>query len=194
MKKSNHYVDNHLFLEEITTYRNLVIESKANGVERPRVPEYIGECLLKISTHLARKPNFSNYPFREDMVSDGIENCLLYIDNFDPSKSTNPFAYFTQIIYFAFLRKIQKEKKHMYVKFKSMENEIVNALVENNGDNTITSQLNGALHEAHADNFIRDFIESFELNKRRKVVSKKKKLGLEQFMEEEHADTITRPD
>ena len=118
---ARHYVDNERFLSEMTVFRNEVIQAKTNNTERPRVPNYIGDCLFKIATHLARKPNFANYTFKEDMVSDGVENCLLYIDNFDPEKSKNPFAYFTQIIYYAFLRRIQKEKKHLYIKYKSME-------------------------------------------------------------------------
>ena len=92
--KVKHYVNNEHFLQEMVVFRAAVKEAKETNGERPRVPEYIGECLFKIATHLARKPNFANYTFKEDMVSDGIENCLLYIDNFDPEKSKNPFAYF----------------------------------------------------------------------------------------------------
>jgi len=76
---------------------------------------------LKIATHLSYKPNFVNYMFREDMISDGIENCVQYIHNFDPEKSKNPFAYFTQIIHYAFLRRIQKEKKQLDIKTKIIE-------------------------------------------------------------------------
>ena len=118
---TNHYVNNQQFLEEMVKYRNLILELKTPEEERPRVPEYIGICLFKIATHLARKPNFANYTFKEDMISDGVENCLLYIDNFNPEKSNNPFAYFTQIIYYAFLRRIQKEKKQAYIKYKKLE-------------------------------------------------------------------------
>ena len=121
-KKTENYVNNKEFLEAITIYRNSVIEAKENGQPRPRVPNYIGDCFLKIATHLSYKPNFVNYMFREDMICDGIENCLQYIDNFDPNKSKNPFAYFTQIIYYAFLRRIQKEKKQLEIKNKILEN------------------------------------------------------------------------
>ena len=120
-KKTEYYVNNKEFLEAISVYRNKVIDAKEKGLERPRVPNYIGECFLKIATHLSYKPNFVNYMFREDMICDGIENCLQYIDNFDPEKSKNPFAYFTQIIYYAFLRRIQKEKKQMEIKTKIIE-------------------------------------------------------------------------
>ena len=120
-KKTEYYVNNKEFLEAITIYRNSVIKAREAEDPRPRVPNYIGECFLKIATHLSYKPNFVNYMFREDMICDGIENCLQYIDNFDPAKSNNPFAYFTQIIYYAFLRRIQKEKKQMEIKNKILE-------------------------------------------------------------------------
>ena len=105
------YVNNKDFLAAMITYREDVNKAKEKNKDRPIVPTYVGECIMKIATHLARKPNFVNYTFKEEMISDGIENCLQYIDNFNPDKSNNPFAYFTQIIYFAFLRRIQKEKK-----------------------------------------------------------------------------------
>ena len=120
-KKTEYYVNNKEFLEAISGYRNSVIKAREEEKPRPRVPNYIGECFLKIATHLSYKPNFVNYMFREDMICDGIENCLQYIDNFDPAKSNNPFAYFTQIIYYAFLRRIQKEKKQMEIKNKILE-------------------------------------------------------------------------
>ncbi len=113
---SRHYVDNKEFLLHISEYRERVIASKEAGVEKPRVPEYLGECMVKIANHLAYKSNFVNYTFRDEMILDGIENCITYIDNFDPAKSKNPFAYFTQITYYAFIRRIQKEKKQMDTK------------------------------------------------------------------------------
>lgn len=194
MTKSNHYVDNELFLKEMTLYRKSVLDAREADKDKPRVPNYIGLCLFKIATHLARKPNFANYSFREDMVSDGVENCLLYIDNFDPEKSTNPFAYFTQIIYYAFLRRIQKEKKQMYIKYKAMENEVVSTMIENNGDDAVTANINGMIHDAYAEEFIRDFIEAFEATEKKKSSSKKKKVGITKFMEDDDADTITSTD
>ena len=176
---TNHYVNNEQFLQEMIAYKNLVKSAINDKTERPRVPDYIGSCLFKIATHLARKPNFANYTFKEDMISDGVENCLLYIDNFDPEKSKNPFAYFTQIIYYAFLRRIQKEKKHMYIKYKGMENEIVNALIENNGEDIVASHMQGMMHETYSEYFIRDFIETFEDTKRKKTDARKKKKGVE---------------
>ena len=118
---SEHYVNNKEFLEALVVFKAKCLAAKEAGEQRPQISNYIGECFLKIATHLSYKPNFVNYMFREDMICDGIENCLQYIDNFDPEKSTNPFAYFTQIIYYAFLRRIQKEKKHLEIKGKILE-------------------------------------------------------------------------
>ena len=136
-KRSEHYVNNKEFLAALIEYRTLVeiayrkkfgkILSEQDKSERarrwdtkPHIPRYVGECFLKIANHLSFKPNFVNYMFKEDMISDGIENCVQYIDNFDPDRG-NPFAYFTQIIYYAFLRRIQKEKKQLEIKSKILE-------------------------------------------------------------------------
>ena len=120
-KKSEHYVNNKQLLEALIVYRGKVATAKENDLPKPRITNYLGECFLKIATHLSYKPNFVNYMFREDMISDGIENCVQYIHNFDPEKSRNPFAYFTQIIHYAFLRRIQKEKKQLEIKTKIIE-------------------------------------------------------------------------
>ena len=120
-KKSEHYVNNKQLLEALIVYREKVAYAKENDLVKPRITNYLGECFLKIATHLSYKPNFVNYMFRDDMISDGIENCVQYIHNFDPEKSRNPFAYFTQIIHYAFLRRIQKEKKQLDIKSKIIE-------------------------------------------------------------------------
>jgi len=120
-KKSEHYVNNKELLEALIVYRAKVAHAKENDLPKPRITNYLGECFLKIATHLSYKPNFVNYMFRDDMISDGIENCVQYIHNFDPEKSRNPFAYFTQIIHYAFLRRIQKEKKQLDIKTKIIE-------------------------------------------------------------------------
>lgn len=136
-KKNNiHYVDNSKFLEEMTKYRASVLLSKEQGKTKPRVPNYIGECFLKIANHLAYKSNFINYSYREEMVSDGIENCITYIDNFDPAKSKNPFAYFTQITYYAFLRRIAKEKKQQETKYRYMRTMDIHDLITQDHDNS----------------------------------------------------------
>ena len=133
-KQKPHYVDNKKFLVAMTEYRESRIKAEEEGQKRPQVTNYIGECYLKIANHLSYRPNFINYTYRDDMISDGIENCLQYMDNFDPEKSKNPFAYFTQIIYYAFIRRIQKEKKQQQVKQK---------MIANFGEEQMMDQLDG---------------------------------------------------
>tara|TARA_X000000368_G_scaffold418092_1_gene416509 strand:+ start:2643 stop:3134 length:492 start_codon:yes stop_codon:yes gene_type:complete len=120
-KRSIHYVNNKEFLAALIAYKSEVSDAEHLGKPKPRITNYLGECFLKIATHLSFKPNFVNYIFKDDMISDGIENCVQYIHNFNPEKSQNPFAYFTQIIHYAFLRRIQKEKKQLEIKNKIIE-------------------------------------------------------------------------
>ena len=115
-KAKVHYVDNKKFLEAIVERKEQIKEAEGVGESKPQISNYLGECILKISNHLSYRPNFINYTYKEEMISDGIENSLQYIDNFDPEKSKNPFAYFTQIIYYAFIRRIAKEKKQQKIK------------------------------------------------------------------------------
>ena len=133
-KKSEHYVNNKEFLEALIVYRTKCAEAEEAGKPRPRITNYLGSCFLKIATHLSYKPNFVNYMFREDMISDGIENCVQYIKNFDPEKSRNPFAYFTQIIHYAFLRRIQKEKRQMDIRSKIIERSGFDEVFSADGD------------------------------------------------------------
>jgi len=138
-KRSEHYVNNKEFLAAIIRHRENIEIAEIQGKEKPRIPRYIGECFLKIATHLSFKPNFVNYMFKEDMISDGIENCVQYIHNFNPEKSQNPFAYFTQIIHYAFLRRIQREKRQLEIKNKIIEksgyNEVFDDSNKIDGDN-----------------------------------------------------------
>ena len=136
--KGTHYVDNKKFLSAMIEFKELYYIAEENKEERPPVSNYIGECFLKIANHLSYRPNFINYTYRDDMISDGIENCLQYMDNFDPAKSKNPFAYFTQIIYYAFIRRIQKEKKQQQVKQKMIANfGVENMMDQLEGDDTV---------------------------------------------------------
>jgi len=170
-----HYVDNQRFLEEMTAHQEKTATAKEEGVELPRCPEYIGECFLKIANRLSYRPNFINYAFREEMVSDGIENCIQYMHNFSPEKSKNPFAYFTQIIYYAFVRRIQKEKKQLYIKYKTMDSRA------SLGDNIEISQhdqdqnyvYETMTHDQKVNMY--DFISNFEEAKKNKKVTTKKK-------------------
>ena len=135
-KRGVHYVDNAKFLEEIKKWNEKRKEAEEQGEPTPQVTNYIGECFLKIANGLSYKPNFINYTYKQEMISDGIENCLHYIHNFNPEKSKNPFAYFTQIIYYAFIRRIQKEKKQTHIKNKMIENQEYIDFVTLEGDDT----------------------------------------------------------
>ena len=162
-KQKPHYVDNKKFLIAMTEYRELRIKAEEEGKKRPQVTNYIGECYLKIANHLSYRPNFINYTYRDDMISDGIENCLQYMDNFDPEKSKNPFAYFTQIIYYAFIRRIQKEKKQQQVKQK---------MIANFGTEQMMDQLEGddTLYQSQMLDFLRrNSREETEADKKKEV-------------------------
>ena len=134
----------------MVVYRNKCAIAKEKGLEPPLISNYLGDCFLKIATHLSYKPNFVNYMFREDMICDGIENCVQYIHNFNPEKSTNPFAYFTQIIHYAFLRRIQKEKKQLEIKTK---------IIEKTGFDQVMVVEEGASGSASDYNTIKDNIQ-----------------------------------
>ena len=136
-QKTVHYVDNKKFHQAMIEWKEQCKDAEESGSEPPRISNYIGECFLKIANGLSYRPNFINYTYRQEMISDGIENCLQYIHNFDPDKSKNPFAYFTQIIYYAFLRRIQKEKKQTHIKNKIIENRQYETFTVNEGDDTI---------------------------------------------------------
>jgi len=140
-KKPEHYVDNKMFLEAMKEYRKSCNKAKREKKNKPPVTDYIGSCFLKIANHLSYRPNFINYTFRDDMISDGIENCLQYLDNFDPEKSKNPFAYFTQIIYYAFVRRITKEKKQVEIKQRMLRDSNFDDLaLQPHDDATYTNQ------------------------------------------------------
>jgi hypothetical protein len=117
-----HYINNKEFLEEIIKWKKAIREAEESDDPKPPISDYIGNCFLKIAERLSSKSNFVNYPYKEEMIGDGIENCLMYAHNFNPRKSKNPFSYFTQIIYYAFLRRIEREKKQAFVKLKMTEN------------------------------------------------------------------------
>jgi DNA-directed RNA polymerase specialized sigma subunit len=158
-KRKRNYVNNKDLLEALIVYKEACAEAEDCGDPTPKVPDYIGSCIFQIATRLATKPNFSGYSYKDDMISDGIENCLQYIHNFNPEKSQNPFAYFTQIIWYAFLRRIQKEKKQMYIRFKSSQ---MVAHIHDSND--------VAIHMNAAPEYINDFISDFE----DKIKTKKK--------------------
>lgn len=184
-----HYVNNADFLAAIKEYRKQVQEAEETGSPKPQVSNYIGECILKIATHLSYKPNFINYTYKDDMILDGIENCIQYIDNFDPAKSSNPFAYFTQIIYFAFLRRISNEKKQSYIKnklIKDMPFEMFE-IQEHDEDGTFHNQYMEYM-KSHSSNDLDDYFE-----KKKEKKKAKKQSTLEEFIGDDN-DTVSKTD
>jgi DNA-directed RNA polymerase specialized sigma subunit len=162
-------------------------EAEEKGLPKPIVSNYIGECILKIATHLSYKPNFMNYSYRDDMILDGVENCIQYIDNFDPDKSKNPFAYFTQIIYYAFLRRIAKEKKQSYIKGKLIQDMPFEMFELQDQDET------GEFRNAYMD-FIQqhtNFDNVLAFEEKKKAKKKKTSVNLDDFIgeEDESGDT-----
>lgn len=163
-RKTRNYVNNKDLLEALIEYQKKCREAEDAGEGRPRVPDYIGTCIFQIATRLATKPNFSGYSYKEDMVSDGIENCLQYINNFNPEKSQNPFAYFTQIIWYAFLRRIAKEKKQMYIRFKSSQEMLASGETYSGED--LQLQLNTSAD--YMNDFVKEFEDKLERDKEKK--------------------------
>jgi hypothetical protein len=181
-KKKNHYVDNERFLAEIVEYKKKIAEAKEQGLDKPRVSEYIGKCIYLIAENLSHKPRFMNYSFRDELVSDAIENCFLYFDNFNPTISQNPFAYFTQIIYYAFHRRISKEEKNRYIIYKKFQESVLDTsdaalMIDSDDNHLISSTMYDNLNE-----FIKKF-EGREAEKKEK--RKAAKEGLDKFYEED---------
>lgn len=180
---NEHYVSNEELLNSLRTYGIAVRRAKRLHEPKPQVPDYVGECFLKIAERLSRKPNFYGYTFRDEMISDAVENCLLYVDNFDTKKSSNPFSYFTQIIYYAFLRRILREKKHLYVKYKMAEDFLVHQERRTLDDDGNAIAPGSRPFELY-DN-ISDYISTFEQKHHGKS---KKKRGLEKFMAQDDVE------
>ena len=173
--KGKHYVDNKVFLQAMIEWKEKCAEALEVDKHIPPVTNYMGECFLKIATHLSYRPNFINYTYKDDMISDGIENCLQYASNFNPEKSSNPFAYFTQIIYYAFIRRIQKEKKQTHVKNRIIAGSNYMSYDTMPGDST----------NYNIDNsFAIENLPAEDVYKPKKKMAPKSK-GLETFMEED---------
>jgi DNA-directed RNA polymerase specialized sigma subunit len=184
MAKRN-YVNNPEFLEAIIAYKKLCNEAEDSGDKRPQIPNYIGQCIYQISTRLASKPNFSGYSYKDEMISDGLENAIQALGNFDPNKSHNPFAYFTQIIWYAFLRRIEKEKKQLYIKHKVTENSVMTGTAVDRAEGTVDTNGEPAYIDLNND-YMTDFVRGYEkkMEDKKKAQTKSKK-GLEKFIDED---------
>ena len=187
--KRPHYVDNKKFSQAIVDYVTLVQEAEKNKKAIPVVPNYIGECFLKICEGLSNKINFNRYTYREEMVMDAVENCLKAVSNYNIDTTTrtglpNAFAYFTQIAFYAFLRRIAKEKKQQDIKWKYLDQADIEAFMHYD-----SAQL-GEMHETERQfiDYLRERIDRVrtqdaqvkEFSKKEKAA--KKQAGLELFM------------
>ena len=175
------FVDNAKFYEVLVDYKNKCQQAKELGQETPIIPDYLGKTIIDIATNLASRYNFANYTFRDEMVSDGIERAVYALHKFNPDIGKNPFAYFTQIIYFAFVVRIKNEKKHSYIKHKALESLSMQSMLDTNGDVIIDVDLDKSA----------ELVAKFESDiseEKKVVVSKKKKSStdVESFFEEDN--------
>jgi DNA-directed RNA polymerase specialized sigma subunit len=175
-KRVVNYINNKTLYSAMIQYKNSVEDAKKDGLQKPQVTNYIGESILLICNNLAKKPNFSGYTYKQDMISDGIMDCIAAVDNFNPDKTNNPFAYFTQIAWNAFLRRIQKEKKQTYIKHKNYENSVLmDEMWENSNSQLKTNE--------YSDEIVRNYE-----NKLTKIKKPSKVSGIEVFSEEKLDD------
>jgi hypothetical protein len=190
-EKKEHYIDNKEFFKEMCEWKKLVDEANDLGESRPPINSYIGECFMKIAEHLSFKANFINYHYKEEMIGDAIENCIMYAHNFDGEKSNNPFSYFTQITYYAFLRRIEKEKKQSYIKFKLLEMQDDVIIQKWYKENYFEKKDEVDVKEAMQDAFqINDTeIKKFEPKKKKKT--RKKSGKLDEFLEDDKSEDST---
>jgi len=174
-KRKTNYINNKTLYGAMIHYKNELKEAVESEKEEPIVPKYIGESILLICNNLAKKPNFSGYTYKQDMISDGIMDCIAAVDNFNPDKTNNPFAYFTQIAWNAFLRRIQKEKKQTYIKHKNFEN-----------SHLFSEIFEDAKHATHlkSNDYSADIVRSYE-DKLTKNKKPSKLTGVEKFSEVE---------
>ena len=175
-KRVTNYINNKTLYSAMIQYKNSVEDAEREGKEKPRVTDYIGQSILLICNNLAKKPNFSGYTYKQDMISDGIIDCIAAVDNFSPDKTNNPFAYFTQIAWNAFIRRIHKEKKQTYIKHKNYENSV---LMDEMWENS-TAQLKT---NEYSDEIVRNYE-----NKLTKIKKESKLKGIEIFSEDLNND------
>lgn len=180
-RKRNQYVNNKKFLNALIEHRKKIVDNLKNGKEEPILSDYIGECFIFIATRYAQKPNFSGYAFKNEMIADAIENCVRYYYNFDPEKSNNPFAYFTRIVHNAFLRRIEREKEELYLKYKHLENYMITHIDSKDINNALLNDGTAIdLSTDYMNNFISDFenrVEQKKINSRERLKIKKEKIN-----------------
>lgn len=182
-KKTEHYVHNPDFVAALLKYQEQCRNAEAAGREQPQIPNFIGECILLIARRLSTSGNFCNYSYREEMISDGVENAINYgIKNFDPEKTKNAFGYFSQIMYFAFIRRIKKEHRETYIKHKVTQNAVITGMAVQQSE---FSNHGGADYIEMDNDYINDFVEKYEKNLESKRAKATPKGGLEKFLDNE---------
>jgi DNA-directed RNA polymerase specialized sigma24 family protein len=184
-RKKNQYVDNKKLYDALVEWlKDRKTAQKNKAAQMPPLPDYIGECILLMANRLAQKANFVNYTFKDDMIGDAMENCLRYLHNFNPTRSTNAFAYVTQILRNAFVRRITRERRNSYTKAVLISHGMPGYTVQDGDENDYTNTYVDFLQEN-----VTDVIEKFESAKQRKKARQQKKVGLENFFVEEAAAT-----
>lgn len=179
-QKSRHYVDNKEFYKAMLERHTQVAHAKANDLPLPAITNEIGEYIMKVATGLSKKYNFASYYYKDEMIGDAIINCLKYIDNYDPEVTKNPFSYFTQGCYYAFISRIANEEKKTYIKFKKViENQTLGYLA----NSEIGSH---AMDNVDTTNdYMEEFIQKYEEKQKIKTNKQKSTVGsgLERFYE-----------
>ena len=175
----SYYVDKVQLYEAMCAYKQSIYEAKRLGLEKPRIPEYIGKCIFLITKKIATLRNFAYYTFREDMEGDGYENVIKYIDNFDETKYNNPYAYISQIVMFAFIRRIKAEKLQLVIKHKTMNNTVLFGLLEESQlmGVQLESQLSSDLENDYMNDLVAEFDKKLEEKKQQQKDKKKTKEG-----------------
>lgn len=178
-KPERYYVDKEKFYQAIVERHKEIQRLEEQGIfEKPKISDYIGECITLICTNLARKYNFTGYHFKDEMVQDAIVHCLKYIDSFDIDKSRNPFSYFTQAAYFQFIGRIMSEKHQLYVQAKAaLESAVLDELSDHGDTGNDVHQFNNievmALDMNFYDTFVKEYEEALEKKNREKPVKDK---------------------
>ena len=178
-RKSTHYVNNVDLYNALVTWQKDCRRAKRKKLPKPALPDFVAECMMKMANRLSQKAGFVNYTYREDMVGDALESCLRYIHNFNPTKSTNAFAYITQIIHNAFIRRIQKEQKQLYVKMRIVDQaDFADSYERQSGDESHYNNSYVTYLQENKGDVITKF-ENWKESKKSKANAKKKsKAGL----------------
>jgi hypothetical protein len=176
----NNYIDNKKFYDDFVKYKKDCRLAKKKKKSKPKLPDTIGESFLAIATNISHNYNFNNYIFKSDMIGDAIENAIIYADNFDPKKSKSPFNYFTTIMWYAMVRRIQKEKKQLYIKYKSTVHQMVFDTLSTHDKNDETMNMIPSYLDMNNDK-TNDFVVKFEESDRKKKNKLKKGNAIDYF-------------